>query len=599
MARDNPPAGALRPLSGSDAESATAPSDVQVIDEPALPARAKTGGNPAGRTRAGRLARRFTGGPGTPVFEAAVSVRSVGYRLAARGVALRGRVRPLPGAVREGCVAIRVHGHPVQARLDPDATPLAEQHRLIGVVGAALAAEGVDYFVVPGPRDFFTIGVPGRSRGQLHDALLAVAQQEDLLVAPVDPNRPPAYRPYPAEQFGTDVRQLSLWCPVVAGDRRSLLGPHSRVTIQIWEQGKGSVLRAPVENRYAQSMTRSSQGEKVAIQVGEGRQPAFPEMAVPHVDDVTFPIDLVYTWVDGTDPAWRARMVTARERLDLPVPESALHDARFLSLDELRYSIRSAVAFAPWFRRIYLVTDHQVPPWLDASDPRIVVVSHEEIWSDRTQLPVFNSHAIESRLHHIPGLAEHYVYLNDDVFFGRMTYPHAFFSPGGLIRFFASPTRIGLGDRALDEPAGSTAAKNDRRILLGATGAIQTQRLKHTAHPQRRSVALELEERFEDVYRRTAGSVFRSPLDISPIALQTWYAYRTGRAMPGSARYAYVGVSSREQLHRLDELRGGTFSMFCLNQSEEETVEQAVMTRALGAFLEEYYPFRSKFERPG
>ena len=38
-------------------------------------------------------------------------------------------------------------------------------------------------------------------------------------------------------------------------------------------------------------------------------------------------------------------------------------------------------------------------------------------------LPTFSSHAIESRLHHVPDLAEHFLYSNDDMFFGRPVDP--------------------------------------------------------------------------------------------------------------------------------------------------------------------------------
>lgn len=589
MAHDTP-ARDVRP-------SPTVP-DVRVVVDDRLPVVAK----PArieGRTRIGRIARRLTGGPGTPIFEAAVSVREVGLRLRARAVGWRGRLHRLPRGERTGLAPVRAAGYPVWARVVPRATPLSEHHRLVAAIGSALAAADVDRFMVPGPMNSFAVGVSAKQRQQTYAALRELGGSEDLLVSPVDPNRPLllSYRPVPPEGFGPQVEAVSVWSPVVAADRTSLLGPHSRVTIEFWEYRKGGVLRAPTENRYTAYLLPESTGEKVAVRVGDTHQPTYPEFAETHVDDITFPIDLVYTWVDGSDPAWRARMLRARARVDAGVHESSFDASRFRSLDELKYSLRSAFAFVPWFRQIFLVTDHQVPTWLDTNDPRITVVSHEEIWDDPTQLPVFNSHAIESRLHHIPGLAEHYVYVNDDVFFGRMIPPQTFFTSGGISRFFPSPTRIGLGDRVLGEPPGSTAAKNDRRILREALGVIQTQRLKHTAHPQRRSVALELADEFGEVYRTTSGSAIRSPADISPIALQTWYGYRTGRAVPGGAKYAYVSVSRSDQLDRLEELRGGDFTMFCLNQSEEQTVDREQMTATLTAFLQQYFPFESPLER--
>lgn len=54
-------------------------------------------------------------------------------------------------------------------------------------------------------------------------------------------------------------------------------------------------------------------------------------------------------------------------------------------------------------RNIYLVTADQTPDWLNTDHPRLKVVSHKEIFSEPTSLPTFNSHAIESQLHHIDG----------------------------------------------------------------------------------------------------------------------------------------------------------------------------------------------------
>ena len=67
-------------------------------------------------------------------------------------------------------------------------------------------------------------------------------------------------------------------------------------------------------------------------------------------------IDLVYLWVDGNDPAWLAKKnayLPADKRVD---PEAA-GECRFVENDELRYSLRSAERYAPWIRRIYILTD--------------------------------------------------------------------------------------------------------------------------------------------------------------------------------------------------------------------------------------------------
>ena len=93
---------------------------------------------------------------------------------------------------------------------------------------------------------------------------------------------------------------------------------------------------------------------------------------------------------------------------------------------------------APWVRHIYIVTSGQVPHWLNTDNPRVTVVPHEAIWQDTSFLPSFSSPSIESQLHRIPGLSEMFVYLNDDVMFGRPLTPDDFYTQSKGQKVFLS-----------------------------------------------------------------------------------------------------------------------------------------------------------------
>lgn len=155
-------------------------------------------------------------------------------------------------------------------------------------------------------------------------------------------------------------------------------------------------------------------------------------------------VDVVYTWVNGSDPRWLNRMRLFRAahssaNVSLAAgngTQSAQKDDvaganRYRDNDELRYSLRSVEKYAPWIRRIYIVTDNQVPSWLDVTHPRVHIVSHEEIFLDTRFLPTFSSPAIEANIHRIPGVSRHILYLNDDVMFGAPVMPTDFFTPSG------------------------------------------------------------------------------------------------------------------------------------------------------------------------
>ena len=139
----------------------------------------------------------------------------------------------------------------------------------------------------------------------------------------------------------------------------------------------------------------------------------------------TMDIDIVYMWVDGSDPVWLAKK-NAFEQGVASTAGEALDEARFVDNDELKYSLRSIERYAPWIRHIYIVTDGQVPAWIDLTNPRISIIDHTEI-IPREALPTFSSPAIEWCVDNIPGLSEHFLLANDDTFIGREVSPEFFF----------------------------------------------------------------------------------------------------------------------------------------------------------------------------
>ncbi|KAJ7329081.1 hypothetical protein JRQ81_015255 [Phrynocephalus forsythii] len=102
--------------------------------------------------------------------------------------------------------------------------------------------------------------------------------------------------------------------------------------------------------------------------------------------------------------------------------------SRFEDNEELRYSLRSIERHAPWVRHIFIVTNGQIPSWLNLDNPRITIVTHQDIFQNLSHLPTFSSPAIESHIHRIAGLSQKFIYLNDDVMFGKDVWPDDFYS---------------------------------------------------------------------------------------------------------------------------------------------------------------------------
>ena len=135
----------------------------------------------------------------------------------------------------------------------------------------------------------------------------------------------------------------------------------------------------------------------------------------PTTELIHEPIDLVYTWVNGSDEKWLAEKAKHR-------PPSAADNRtrRFRDNDEIRYSLRSVEQFAPWIRHIFIVTydENSYPSFLVPDHPKITIVPHSVIFKNKTHLPTYNSCAIEANIGNIPGLSSRFLYANDDMMFG-------------------------------------------------------------------------------------------------------------------------------------------------------------------------------------
>lgn len=435
------------------------------------------------------------------------------------------------------------------------------------MVRQALDAEGIDNFCVRGrSQSSAVVAVAEKHRGEAHRALAGMCGAVPGYVSVEDRRSPGRRATGPGfaraewrAAAKSDVIRVSWYYSDPTG--QLILGPKYGCDVEFWSPD-GEMLVAPRPNRMADRVPLADAPVSVSDSVFTGlASPEHPlppvctrrEFTLPGPADVRFPVDAVYTWVDGSDPEWlRHRAACAGQAYH---PESA-NAARYVSRDELRYSLRSLRQYSPWLRTIYVVTDDQVPPWLDTSAPGLRIVSHKEIFSDPSLLPTFNSHAIESQLHHIDGLSEHFLYFNDDVFLGRLTAPQDFFVANGLTKLFPSPVPIPPGPPNAEEAPVAAAGKNSRALIRATFGTTIAQKIKHTPHALRRSVLYEIEERF-----------------------RTWTC-----PIPGSAR-DWTG-----------SLPGGDRHVFCLNDTVSDETEREAQQELLTAFLQAYFPVPGVYE---
>ncbi|MEU9127430.1 Stealth CR1 domain-containing protein [Kitasatospora sp. NPDC048540] len=403
------------------------------------------------------------------------------------------------------------------------------------------------------------------------------------------------------------VRGVRVFRPVVAASRTLGYGADQGCEIKFWQPAEPSGGAIVPYGSTLAGWWAPSLEPAATVRIAGGRHPVPAAFTRRPVDEVDFPVDAVYTWVDDTDPRWRER----RERRAAEAtpaagpgpgfgpgagPGTGTEPQRFRNRDELRYSLRSLAAHAPWIRRVHLVTDDQRPAWLDTAHPGIHVVAHRELFDDPGLLPVFNSRAIESQLHRIDGLSEHFVYFNDDVFLGRELGPGFFFQSNGVARLFQDgvippdPVRPG-------EDSYVAGQKNTRDAIARRHGRVPTRTLGHTPRAAHRSLLAHNAQEFAAEYARTAAEPFRGHASLSPLTLYAYTAYLAGRAVFAEPDECFVDIGRPESLALLQGLaERRDAAVFCLNDVTTGLIDPAAQDAAVRAFLDGYFPAPGPYE---
>lgn len=464
-------------------------------------------------------------------------------------------------------------------------------------VRATLDEAGVGYLLVRGAQDRPVLAVDKKDRRRVIEALSVAGTREPLYSRAIDRGRGPAVL-VGAGALADDPksRVFRLFRPRVELRGGLMFGSGAGMQLEFWSFRKNRT-RAPIENRLTRREWFAEPLIGATIERYGQSWPTLEHMFDDFSDDITFDIDIVFSWVDAGSLEWQK--ARAKRMASYVVGEGDDHEARFRQLDELKYALRSVHLFAPWIRKTFIVTDSVRPAWLD-EHPKVTVVRSEEFFSDTSVLPTHNSMAVESQLHHIPGLSEHFLYSNDDMFFGRRVNPDLFFTSGGLTKFLEGPNRIGLGDNNSDRSGFENAARVNRRLLHDKFGRLTTRHLEHAAAPLRKSVMAEMELVFAQEFRSTMSSAFRASTNISVTnSLYHYYALLTGRAVRNeSATAAYVDTTSKAGLRSLDRLlRKRSFDCFCLNDGSFPEVPADERAAAVRLFLERYFPVAGPWEK--
>eukprot|EP00742_Colponemidia_sp_Colp-10_P004663 GILJ01004974.1.p1 GENE.GILJ01004974.1~~GILJ01004974.1.p1 ORF type:complete len:391 (+),score=38.53 GILJ01004974.1:123-1295(+) len=328
---------------------------------------------------------------------------------------------------------------------------------------------------------------------------------------------------------------------------------------------------------------------------------------IPGPDDT---IDIVYTWVNGSDPAWLEQHESYL-RTEATAAHVSIEEIRkrfdevsklFFNNDELKFSLRSVDKYldrkSVKLGTIYIVTNNQIPSWLDTSSGEVKVVYHDKIFKDPKNAPSFSTWAIESNLHHIPGLSDHYIVFNDDYMLGRRVTRGSFITPQGQVKMRFADYLVTPAYETLWRPWARALWYADKML----TSKYRRRRRFAQAHaPQlfNKRIAQELERTFQRDFDMTAANRFRGKGKNLVINFLYMYYVLNGRKFPAVelSRFAqteFVSVdltkygTSPEQLTVLRNAGRQLFFNPNKNSGPNEVMQQ---------FLREKFPSPCRWEK--
>ena len=314
------------------------------------------------------------------------------------------------------------------------------------------------------------------------------------------------------------------------------------------------------------------------LKISETTEAAFIEYSEKNLVTTTelLPVDVVFTWVNNQDKKWQQRYQMYATSVDInKFGQYATDTARFDNHNELYYAVLSVKKYLSWIRKIFIVTDNQIPTWVDEFN-NITIIDHKDI-IDHTYLPTFNSHVIEAFLHKIPNLSENFIYFNDDVFVARSLPKEHFFSANNLASIFISSKKLETMMKKNTKTPTMFAMKKSIELINKHYNQNIQNGLVHTYFPLKKSIYKKAWELFEDDIREFLPNKFRGNNDINMATfLIPWLMYYEGKATERIDICYYFNIRSYsattyyKRLLQLKSLNASPHS-FCANDFNTKT----------------------------
>ena len=325
-------------------------------------------------------------------------------------------------------------------------------------------------------------------------------------------------------------------------------------------------------------------------------------------------IDVVITWVDGSDPEWfeEKQKYTPNKNNDDRVN-------RYRDWGFLPYFFRGIEQNAPWVRKIHFVTWGHLPVWLDTSNPKLNIVNHKD-YIPKKYLPVFNANPIELNLHRIEDLAEQFVFFNDDMILLNKAQECDFFKnglpvdtvceiplrfyPGGIDHIIGNDMMVinkNFNKREVLKKnwkkwfsITSPKATIKNLYMLAVKGFSEFEN-PHLPIPILKDTLKELWDREEAIFDDTCSHRFRSNDDVNQWLIRYWQ-FVSGKFIQAKKPQGKFYSIGRDDKEIKDAILYGKQKMICLSDDKPD-IDFETEQKFVLELLDKKFPNKSSFEK--
>lgn len=265
-------------------------------------------------------------------------------------------------------------------------------------------------------------------------------------------------------------------------------------------------------------------------------------------------IDAIITWVNGNDPnhiAKRNAYTTGKKENLLP---DVGGNERFIASGEIFICIGSILRFAPFIRKIFIITDNQ-NPCLDEfirknfpdTKTGIEIIDHKVIFKGYEEcLPTFSSRSIETMVYRIPGLSEKFVYFNDDFFLTAPIKENIWFKDNKAVcyadKFSCTITKILSLLKTIKNGRRTVGFKDGMMNAARIVGSKYFWLIGHAPLPMKKSILEDFYNKNENILTSNIKYRFRNGNQYNPQALFYILAERQGECifLPPSKKILFL-----------------------------------------------------------